>query len=415
VLGYKNGRLVVNVKGGPIPDSLATGPDPSPSANVDQLGIDEGMKWMVDFVAAEKKGMGIRASLTKDEAAAGLDFLLALGIKDSLDGTTDWTPRLAQLFEAHHYTDELSFVPHGTPSNNTQDAPSGFSSKDPGHEASYVAERTAPPFRPGDGSNADVLATAFGLANAGPVFANLPNATAKEQLDARQMNMALWQATWGYFLLQMLGVGETRESPLTDDDIAWARSHFIDYVRASGPLSALRIGKQPYGILPVTSLNAWKPPTGQESQFKHDALLRDFLIRLRDLWRRNYPEIPRLGRSDDVGKDLSELLSMEGLSSSYSMRNLIGRHYLEHLWVFLNAKVFLPITIDLNIHTLAMFGHFRQWFAIQEDLTARLLKTLGVTWRPRLARAVFSPPVATLRGALVQTGQVAENASLTPN
>ena len=28
VLGYKNGRLVVNVKGGLIPDPLATGPDP---------------------------------------------------------------------------------------------------------------------------------------------------------------------------------------------------------------------------------------------------------------------------------------------------------------------------------------------------------------------------------------------------
>ena len=108
-----------------------------------------------------------------------------------------------------------------------------------------------------------MLTTAFGLTNAGQVFANLPNATTKEQLDARHMNTALWQATWGYFLLQMLGVGETSESPLTDDDIAWARSHFIDYVRASGPLPALRIGKQPYGILPVTSLNAWKPPAGQ--------------------------------------------------------------------------------------------------------------------------------------------------------
>ena len=29
VLGYKSGRLVVNVKGGPIPDPLAAGPDPT--------------------------------------------------------------------------------------------------------------------------------------------------------------------------------------------------------------------------------------------------------------------------------------------------------------------------------------------------------------------------------------------------
>ena len=137
------------------------------------------MRWIVDFEEAETAGMGIRARLATGDAAAGLDFLLVLGIKDSPDGTTDWTPRLAELFDAHHYTGGLSFVAQGTPTNNTQDAPSGFSSQDPGHEESYLAERTAPAFQPGDGSNADVLTTALGLANAGPVFANLPNASAK--------------------------------------------------------------------------------------------------------------------------------------------------------------------------------------------------------------------------------------------
>jgi len=232
VLGYKNGRLVVNAPGGVIPDLLPTGPDPR--ANPGRLGIDQGMKWMVDFDAAQQVGMGISVRLSKEDAAAGLDFLLVLGIKDSPGGTADWTPRLAELFSAHHYTGGLSFVPQGTPTNNTADAPSGFSSTDPGHQASYLAERIAPAFQPGDGSNADLLTAAFGLTNAEPVFGNLSNATAREQLDARSMNVALWPATWGYFLLQMLGVGETSESPLTDDDIAWARRHFIDYVRATG-------------------------------------------------------------------------------------------------------------------------------------------------------------------------------------
>ena len=82
------------------------------------------------------------------------------------------------------------------------------------------------------------------------------------------MNTALWQTTWGYFLLQMLGVGAANENPLTDDDITWARGHFIDYVRATGPLPALRIGKQPYGILPVTLLNAWQPPADQQKSIR---------------------------------------------------------------------------------------------------------------------------------------------------
>lgn len=472
-LGYKDGRLVMNVKGGPIQDPLAVGPDPSQSARSDELGIDQRMKWMVDFDAAEKAGMGIRAQLNKEDTTAGLDFLLVLGIKDSMDSATDWTPRLAELFTAHHYTDGLSFLTAGTPSNNTQDAPSGFSSNDPGHETSYQAERAAKPFQRGDGSNGDLLTTAFGLA--GEIFANLTDASKKEQLDARQMNTALWQATWGYFLLQMLGVGETSDSPLTDDDIAWARSHFIDFVRANGPLPAIRIGRQPYGVLPVTSLNAWKPLPGQESQLKRDTILRDFLIRLRDMWRRNYPDVPRLGRTDDsaqekgIDKDLFEVLSMDALSSSYSMRNLMGRHYLEHLLVFMSADYFLDIwnnpgpieppdeeppeleepDPDLTPRERAEFirrqreqllaferemrekklafarehanwvtlvnnkrSSITEWWNAQERLATKVLPALGITWRPRVARGVFAPPVVTLSGALVQADQ---NLSLSPN
>ncbi len=82
---------------------------------------------MVDFAEAEAAGMGIRVKLTADVAAAGFDFLLVLGIRDSETGTTDWSPQLSELFAAHHYTGGMSFVAPGTPSNNTADAPSGFS------------------------------------------------------------------------------------------------------------------------------------------------------------------------------------------------------------------------------------------------------------------------------------------------
>ena len=477
VLGYKNGRLVANVKGNPIPDSLATGPDPNKSeagATPDQLAIDDEMKWMVDFDAAEQKGMGIRVKLSSQDASAGLDFLLVLGIKDAPGGTTDGALGLAELFNAHHYTDGLSIVRQGTASNNTPDAPSGFSSSDPGHEASYSAERAVLPFQPGDRSNADLLTTAFGMASARQVFASLPNADAKEQLDARQMNTALWQATLGYFLLQMLGVGETSESPLTDPDIAWVRSHFIDHVRAGGPLPSLRIGKQPYGILPVTSLNAWKPPAGQQSLFTRDVVLRDLLIRLRDIWRRNCKNVPRLGRSEDtaeqkgIEKDLAELLSMDALSSSYSVRNLMGRHYLEHLWIFLSADFYLDVweppmgepppepepfvpeeppddlspreriawmreqqqlrlaaererrewaaLIAARERRIAFINSKRAltaaWWAAQEQRAATLLQTLGLTWRPRIARGVFAPPVIDLNGPLVQAGDIR---ALSPN
>ena len=475
LLGYKNGQLVVNVSGRPIRASLAAGPDPSPTAVVDQFGIDAGMKWMVDFDAAEEVGMGIRAKLTKEAAAAGLDFLLVMGVKDKAGDSNDWTPDLTQIFNAHHYTDGTSFVPPGTPSNNTAGAPSGFSSEDPGHEASYRAERVGSTVRTGDRSNADVLTTALGLKLTPDIFASLSHAAETDQPDAQNMNTALWQATWGYFLLQMLGVGQPGESPLTDDDIVWARDHFIKYVRATGPLPAIRVGKQPYGFLPVTSLDAWKPPSGQDVLFSHDAALRDFLIRLRQIWRGNFPETPRLGRSDDtpqqsgIDQDLKEVLSMDALSSHYSMRNLLGRQYLEHLWIFLSADSYLdawnlpeieppteeePPEIeepdpDMLPRQRAEFirqqraardrfikaqaarqAAFQRalatrrsllqgkrdlataWWTTQEQITTAVLQTLGQTWRPRLAHGTFAGPVATLDGPLVQADR---SAALSPN
>lgn len=416
VLGYAGGRLVVSVTGSPIPADLPTGPDPLQSTDdstpPDALVIDAGMQWMVDFDAAERVGMGIRITMSADDAAIGLDILLVMGVASDSGGAA----RLAQLFDAQHYTGGLSFVPQATPSNNTQDQPSGFRSSDPGHEASYLAERHADG-SVGSGTNADLLGRALGLADAGPVFASLAHAADREQNGPRHMNTALWQTTWGYFLLQMLGVGASGESPLSDDDIAWARRHFIDYVRAGGPLPALRVGRQPYGVLPVTSLDAWQPAAASDDA-RREAALRNLLIDLRAIWRRSVADVPRLGRSDltdpetGLDRDLAEVLSMDGLSSRYAIRNLIGRQYLEHLMIYLSADLFADIwgavgetpqeRIGLERLRRLRQRSFNEWWDTQERLTGNLLQALHLAWRPRLANGVFAPPVANLRGALVQ-------------
>lgn len=470
VLGYKGDRLVVNVKSGPIADPLATGPNPSPAANVDASGIDEDMKWMVDFAAAEAKGMAIRAKLPQTDAAAGLDFVLVIGVKDSPGKSAQL---LTDLFNAHRYTDGLGFIRQGTPSNNTQDAPSGFRSSDPGHEAGHLAELHETTAKQ-SGTNGALLAQALGLTT-DPLFAHLPNAALTEQLDARHMNTALWQATWGYFLLQMLGSSAIGgESPLSESDIAWTRNHFLQYVRAGGPLPAIRVGKQPYGVLPVTSLTSWKARMDGGDEFNRDKVLHGLLIKLREIWRRNVQEVPRLGRTDEVDgngldKDLPEVLSMDALSSSYSIRQLLGRHYLDNLLVFLGADFFLDVwelelpdvppmeepppiedppedlaprfraqwirqqqamrqafirqqeTIQRNARRARQEAINRinakrdavpEWWAAQERLTATVLGHLGITWKPRMARSVFSSATATLNGTLVQADG---NQSLSPN
>ena len=65
------------------------------------------------------------------------------------------------------------------------------------------------------------------------------------------MRRALWPAPWGYWLSQFVRLGT---DGLTLDDLDWAREHARRFVRSEGPLPTLRVGRQPYGLLPVTSL-----------------------------------------------------------------------------------------------------------------------------------------------------------------
>jgi len=398
VFGYAGGTLVVHQSGNAIPARLATGPDPTkpaPEESNGELAIDDGMKWMADFAEAEKFGMGIRVALTPEQPKA-FDILLVLGTRGAAD-STDATKQLVELLNAHHYTDGLSFLLNGTPSNNTADAPSGFSSIDPGQEESYEAERVTKAFKPGDGSNADLLTTALGLQGDQVTLARLANASAQEQVDARHMNRALWPATMGYFLLQMMGVKNESATPLGVDDLRWARQHFIDYVRASGPLPALRVGRQPYGLLPTTSLTFWKPKAGQEPQYARDVALQDLLVKLRELWRKNLSQVPRLGRGGDPDQDFADVLGMEALSSNYAARHLMGEAYIQNLWLAFTGDTPNP------------------WWAKQQELTLAVLRTLGFDWHPNLSKATYSGWHKQIAGPMTQLEIANETAPLDPD
>ena len=393
-VGYAAGQVAFVGAGNPIPEVLATGPDPTstfePAADGD-LPIDPGMKWMVDFSQAEQVGMGMHFALGPAQAS-GLDFLLVFGVKSSAT-VLDTTQSIAQVFDAHHYTDGLAFIPQGTPSNNTAEAPSGFNSSESGADAGFAAFRAGAAFKAGNGSNADVVATALGLPpRTVATFASVVNGSRHDPQDARHMNRAVWPATWGYFLREMM------PGPLTPDDRAWARNHFVEYVRACGPLPAIRIGRQPYGLLPVTSLSMWKPAAGQEAAHTRDVALRDVLLRLLTMWRRSLPAVPRVGRTDgDPEKDLTDIFTMDGLSSTYAIRHLMGDVYQRQLW------------------TMMVPGDQTIWSNVQQSKTAEALAAAGIAWQSRLSRATYSGWGRMLRAPVVQAGAIVEGVPLTPN
>ena len=111
------------------------------------------------------------------------------------------------LLHHHHSRTGLALVPQGTPTNNTEQASAGFDRADDA-EASFdmVVRRLRPRLpdqdRWADKQDGQWLAEALGLDPA--VFATVPGARGTDQLEARAANVALWPATWGYFLETML-------------------------------------------------------------------------------------------------------------------------------------------------------------------------------------------------------------------
>jgi hypothetical protein len=83
----------------------------------------------------------------------------------------------------------------------------------------------------------------------------VPHAGGVDQSEARAMNVALWPATLGYFLDTLL------QPVFNDDAIYYTRWFFNHFVSGRGMVPAIRIGRQPYGILPTPpsrqSMGVW--------------------------------------------------------------------------------------------------------------------------------------------------------------
>lgn len=336
------GGSVVQVTPGPdIRQPLAVGPDPNAAeptpqtepavtAGVD-VAVDAGMRWMVDFDEAERAGMAVRVSLPQATVKAGLDSVVVFGVADS-QGPAAAGSALADLLDSHHYTDGLEFLRQGTPTNNTSAQRSGHRSRDPEHAGSFASEVLAGEQAPHPGSNAVSLGRVLGLdgARVQRTLANLGGAGATHDRDQRSMNTALWQVGWGYFLSNMVGPAG---GPATAH-IDWARQHFIDHVRAGGMLPPLRVGRQPYGILPVSSLDAWVSDSDASDQAM-ERHLRGLLLALREqVWRPACSQVARIGfrqSPPDPDSDLAEVMSMDAMSHRLRTRGALGHHFVEHL------------------------------------------------------------------------------------
>ena len=315
VLGYRGRTQMLRVDGNPIPDPLTVGPPPNRPA-VDPGGppLDDASRWLADFDAAVAAGMGIRCQL--QAPGESFDRLIVLGVRAS-EAPDASAARLHELLDVQRYTSGLGFVPVGAPTNNTGSARSAWSRRPDGATAFDAARSDA-----GDAvSRATVTAAAFGLDTA--AFSGVAYAATAHAPGAKDLPTALFPATIGYFLGVLL-------DPLVGDAmIDTVRELFIDWVRPLGPLPTLRVGAQPYGVLPVTSIDRWQPAAGDPAKLTR---LAGRTRQLRTEWlgatlpaaARHVPHVGSATSVADPDQELLDIFARDALSGTYRLRPVRG-------------------------------------------------------------------------------------------
>jgi len=264
LLGYQDDNVVLNEISAPIPSPLVVGPNPSapkPANGQPEDAFDAVLhpeiRWMTDFEEAVRIGMGFKADLTAEQAERGFDRLLVVGLRVGSDAQGGRT-LLEQLLQHHQYSSKgFGLLPQGAATNNTDKVNAAFTrADDPDESFDLYFNPPTPAPLPGLDPVLDIrdgawLSKRLGLRPG--VFNQTLYADGADQSEARAMNMALWPVTLGYLMDSMM------QEVFSARDVEHTRDFFTRYVSGRGPIPALRIGRQPYGILPACDFDnmAW--------------------------------------------------------------------------------------------------------------------------------------------------------------
>jgi hypothetical protein len=325
---FKKGQTPKQAFTKAVPDSLAVGPDPSLSDSEQmksengELLLNEDLKWMADFEKAIDAGMGVKINLTTTEWRSGFDSLIVLGLKLSAD-EKEGQHALENLLLSHYYSSHgFGLLPQGIPTNNTDGEGSGFSRIDDADKSYDVVFKQKEIFEDSDDSftkkDGQWLAEILGLST--DTFKKIPFADGSDQSEARAMNTALWPATLGYFMDEMMG-------PIfTDSQIESTRIFFNQFVSGRGPAPAIRIGKQPYGILPASVFSRLdferdrthfgiRAFAATDNYFEQ---LHTLLLKIDKDWEKLLPGVSFVGKNGDAHQLLLDVIGLHpGSVESY--------------------------------------------------------------------------------------------------
>ncbi len=190
--------------------------------------------WWTSFEVAKELELAIEIPFPAGAQPPALDAIVVAGMGDA-----DPAPLIAM----HALSGRLSVLRPGTPTNTVDGEATAETGGDP---AAWEGIDDAPP--PPDSASAAVMQA---LAGPDAVPIKLQGGDVAAPGYDPLVVQALWPVLWGHALRDVIGAGE-HEAHLAE----WAQA----WLAPQGPYPAIRVGSQPYGLLPATVLAGW---TGQ--------------------------------------------------------------------------------------------------------------------------------------------------------
>lgn len=353
-----NGNVLAREPGRAIPDGLQLGPDPeAPEAAFKHdaqghLLADDRLAWLTDYARAIEVGMAVTLRLP---ARMKVARVVALGVRFSLS-PADAATALETLFSEHRFTDGIDILPQGSPTNNTDGAESAFTTDLAADEALVEQEvngRVAiEVVDHADKADSQRLSEALGIGF--DTVNDWPNATATDVAQGLAMNRALWPATLGTYLTEMVA---DRLPPATKSAI---ERFFLTYVTGRNLLPAVRVGSQPYGVLATSDLRRWQEPA--RDGVADAPTLLDGLRYFREQFEKRQPDIAQMGRGSEPLKMTMRVIGQQASSVVFASRKAVTD---EISWKTLMFTGTMPLILT-------------NWFANLEQKRNTNFSSLGI-------------------------------------
>ncbi|GAA4273763.1 hypothetical protein U6A24_02500 [Aquimarina gracilis] len=291
---------------------------------IDQNGLTalgQGDEWIQDFDLAVEQGMGIRILLDQGD---DLEFerIIVTGFRSN-DNTSVQGQGLSNLLDNHRYTEGFSFLEFGTPTNNSEDVSSGHSIREEFEvRDSYEYAVEGLELEPDNSQHIEHiqiasagknLATALGFDTSS--MEHVKNANSSPDTLEELYQKATWFAMGAQPLFMLFGEqisNETHES-------VW--KHYSKYVKSKGIYRPIKIGNQPYGILPIMNVSEIDIPVPDNLFDKMTKIFAQLLIKWIDMVHHEEHKVPRL-TGDDTQETVLEILSMQEHSHQFQIRAL---------------------------------------------------------------------------------------------